>query len=340
MEEILWETIDNLLKKLIQKKAMSGISKEIGDLFDNCSQEYLSAKIRKTISESVSNASWAGLTSCIPGVGPTINVVATAGITCGMYADINSILGISFSDNFLKSVSSGICAKLASTIAVAGVSCIPGIGSVVAACGGIITNRVALYSSAYVYIQALTAMIDKGEISENAFDYSNCLNNNNSDCCYQVGIVGHHNHGKTTLYSLTQNWILDGVESNVVYCDFESFYDAQKAMSDIDGIILVVDACEGPMPQTRELLINALQNNVSIIAVYLSKCSICEDESEELVEMEISSMLEDFGVYNIPILYGDTLEAETGFNHDCSNQWTAAYLNLLRIVNNWEMDMY
>ncbi len=46
----------------------------------------------------------------------------------------------------------------------------------------------------------------------------------------------------------------------------------------MDGAILVVDATDGPMPQTREHILLAYQVNVPHIVVFLNKCDIADDE--------------------------------------------------------------
>jgi elongation factor Tu len=60
----------------------------------------------------------------------------------------------------------------------------------------------------------------------------------------------------------------------------------------MDGAILVVDASEGPMPQTREHILLARQVGVPAIVVYLNKCDLVDDkELLELVEMEVRDLL-------------------------------------------------
>ena len=59
----------------------------------------------------------------------------------------------------------------------------------------------------------------------------------------------------------------------------------------MDGAILVVNAADGPMPQTRELLL-ARQVGVPHIVVFLNKADMVDDpELIELVEMEVENYL-------------------------------------------------
>ncbi len=56
----------------------------------------------------------------------------------------------------------------------------------------------------------------------------------------------------------------------------------------MDGAILVVNAADGPMPQTREHILLARQVGVPALVVYLNKVDQVDDaELLELVELEI-----------------------------------------------------
>lgn len=81
----------------------------------------------------------------------------------------------------------------------------------------------------------------------------------------------------------------------------------------MDGAILVVDAAEGPMPQTREHIILARQVNVPRIVVFLNKVDLMEGEDEllELVELELREYLEQYGysASSIPFIRGSALRA-------------------------------
>jgi elongation factor Tu len=47
----------------------------------------------------------------------------------------------------------------------------------------------------------------------------------------------------------------------------------------MDGAILVVDASEGPMPQTREHILLARQVGVPAIVVFLNKVDLVDDKN-------------------------------------------------------------
>jgi len=117
-----------------------------------------------------------------------------------------------------------------------------------------------------------------------------------------VGIIAHVDHGKTTLVDAifkqagifrenqaVQERVLDsnelerekgitilskvasvrykGYKINIVdtpgHVDFGG--EVERVLSMVDGVLLVVDACEGPMPQTRFVLKKALENGLKPI---------------------------------------------------------------------------
>ncbi|MEM8936917.1 MAG: elongation factor Tu [Pseudomonadota bacterium] len=83
----------------------------------------------------------------------------------------------------------------------------------------------------------------------------------------------------------------------------------------MDGAILVVNAADGPMPQTREHILLARQVGVPAIVVYLNKVDQVDDEELlELVEMEVRELLSsyEFPGDDIPIIKGSALAALEG----------------------------
>jgi elongation factor Tu len=83
----------------------------------------------------------------------------------------------------------------------------------------------------------------------------------------------------------------------------------------MDGAILVVDASEGPMPQTKEHVLLARQVGVPAIVVYLNKVDLVDDkELLELVEMEVRDLLTkyEFPGEKTPIIRGSAKAALAG----------------------------
>ena len=86
--------------------------------------------------------------------------------------------------------------------------------------------------------------------------------------------------------------------------------EVERVLSMVDGVLLLVDAVEGPMPQTREHILLARQVGVPALVVYMNKVDQVDDpELLELVEMEIRDLLKsyDFPGDEIPIIKGSAL---------------------------------
>ncbi len=83
----------------------------------------------------------------------------------------------------------------------------------------------------------------------------------------------------------------------------------------MDGAILVVNAADGPMPQTREHILLARQVGVPYMIVYMNKSDMVDDdELLELVEMEMRELLDEyeFPGDDTPIIIGSALKALEG----------------------------
>ncbi|MGB0582474.1 MAG: elongation factor Tu [Limisphaerales bacterium] len=83
----------------------------------------------------------------------------------------------------------------------------------------------------------------------------------------------------------------------------------------MDGAILVVDAANGPMPQTREHILLARQVGVPAIVVFMNKVDLVDDdELLDLVEMEVRDLLSkyEFPGDDIPVIRGSATAALEG----------------------------
>ena len=162
-----------------------------------------------------------------------------------------------------------------------------------------------------------------------------------------VGTIGHVDHGKTTLTAAitkVQGAAVDfanidkapeererGITISTAHVEYETdnrhyahvdcpgHADYVKNMitgaAQMDGAILVVNAADGPMPQTREHILLARQVGVPQLVVYLNKVDQVDDEEIlELVELEVRELLSsyDFDGDNIPIIKGSALAALEG----------------------------
>ena len=165
-----------------------------------------------------------------------------------------------------------------------------------------------------------------------------------------VGTIGHVDHGKTTLtaailkYVQLKGWsgstkAVDQIdaapeekargitiqlahveyetqERHYAHIDAPGHADYIKNMitgaAQMDGAILVVNAVDGPMPQTREHILLARQVGVPRILVFLNKIDQVDDkELVDLVEEEIRELLSKYEYEGdkIPVVRGSALKA-------------------------------
>lgn len=111
---------------------------------------------------------------------PGADMAAGAANIWGMYARVNSKLGLPFGENVMKSIGSGVATNLASYLALSGVASalkfIPGIGSV----GGAMLMSASLYgvtlASGWVYLQALCTLAERKGSTFNVSDISSAVN--------------------------------------------------------------------------------------------------------------------------------------------------------------------
>src|SRR3974390_704846 len=169
-----------------------------------------------------------------------------------------------------------------------------------------------------------------------------------------VGTIGHIDHGKSTLTAaIVQTQSKKGLATPISYADITkggTVRDETKTLTiavshveyqsdkrhyahidcpghadfiknmitgaaQMDGAILVVDASEGPMPQTRQPLLLARQGGVPAIVVFLNKVDLVDDaELLDLVEMEVRDLLNkyQFPGDKTPVIRGSAKKAMAG----------------------------
>ena len=170
-----------------------------------------------------------------------------------------------------------------------------------------------------------------------------------------IGTIGHVDHGKTTLTAAITKVLSEaggiksanfvaydqidkapeekerGITISTAHVEYETekrhyahvdcpgHADYVKNMitgaAQMDGAILVVNAADGPMPQTREHILLARQVGVPAIVVFLNKIDTVKDkELVDLVEEEIRELLTSykFPGDKIPIIKGSALNAVEG----------------------------
>ena len=203
IEEIIVQLAENLGEYVIKKNKAK--YNPLIKTTDNKACETLGEETYLIVKKHVKVVSGTSLVNGIPG-GTAIAMSAMVASTWKMYYDINKIIGIDFSENFLKSIASGIIANLASNTMALGLSglltAIPGFGNAIASISGVVVNRASIYSAAVAYLKILNELADNGEeISESNLSFVldsvgvNCLTKPHKS----IGTIGHVDHGKTTL---------------------------------------------------------------------------------------------------------------------------------------------
>ena len=188
-----------------------------------------------------------------------------------------------------------------------------------------------------------------------------------------IGTIGHVDHGKTTLTAAITKVLAERVEGNEA-TDFENIdkapeerergitistahveYETKKrhyahvdcpghadyvknmitGAAQMDGAILVVAATDGVMAQTKEHILLSRQVGVPKIVVFLNKCDMVDDEELlELVEMDVTEILEEYGFDGTPIIKGSALKAL----EDPSSEWGDKIMELMDTVDDYFPD--
>ena len=185
-----------------------------------------------------------------------------------------------------------------------------------------------------------------------------------------IGTIGHVDHGKTTLTAAITKVLAEsggaqftaydqidkapeekerGITISTAHVEYETekrhyahvdcpgHADYVKNMitgaAQMDGAILVVNAADGPMPQTREHILLARQVGVPAIVVFLNKVDQVKDkELIELVEEEIKELLTSykFPGDKTPIIKGSALAAVEGKDEEVGKK---AIMDLMKAVD-------
>jgi len=169
-----------------------------------------------------------------------------------------------------------------------------------------------------------------------------------------IGTMGHIDHGKTTLTAAITKVLAEAGDGSSAFTAFEDIdkapeerergitiaishveYETENrhyahvdmpghadyvknmitGAAQVDGAILVVSAADGPMPQTREHVLLALQVGVPAIVVFMNKTDqVDDDELLDLVELEVRDLLNEyeFPGDDVPVVRGSALKALEG----------------------------
>jgi elongation factor Tu len=185
-----------------------------------------------------------------------------------------------------------------------------------------------------------------------------------------IGTIGHVDHGKTTLTAaITITLSATGGAKAVAYDQIDKApeekergitistahveYETEKrhyahvdcpghadyvknmitGAAQMDGAILVVNAADGPMPQTREHILLGRQVGIPATVVYLNKVDQVDDKDMiELVEEEIRELLTSYKYPGdkTPIVKGSALAAVEGRDEEIGKN---SILELMKAVD-------
>ncbi|MDN6433470.1 GTP-binding protein, partial [Lacticaseibacillus paracasei] len=174
-----------------------------------------------------------------------------------------------------------------------------------------------------------------------------------------IAIIAHVDHGKTTLVNemLKQSDTLDqhiqlqdrAMDTNAIekergitilskntavkfgdttinildtpgHADFGG--EVERVMKMVDGVLLVVDAFEGPMPQTRFVLKKALEQHLTPIVV-INKVDRPGARPEEVVDEVLELFIElgaDDAQLEFPVVYASAVNGTSSMDSDLSTQ--------------------
>jgi len=187
-----------------------------------------------------------------------------------------------------------------------------------------------------------------------------------------IGTIGHVDHGKTTLTAAITITLAEagggtavaydqidkapeekerGITISTAHVEYETekrhyahvdcpgHADYVKNMitgaAQMDGAILVVNAADGPMPQTREHILLGRQVGIPAIVVYLNKVDQVDDKDMiELVEEEIRELLTSYKYpgETTPIVKGSALAAVEGRDEEIGKN---SIMELMKAVDDF-----
>jgi elongation factor Tu len=189
-----------------------------------------------------------------------------------------------------------------------------------------------------------------------------------------IGTIGHVDHGKTTLTAAITKVLSETAGSTATFTAYDQIdkapeekergitistahveYETDKrhyahvdcpghadyvknmitGAAQMDGAILVVNAADGPMPQTREHILLGRQVGIPAIVVYLNKVDQVDDkEMIDLVEEEIRELLTSYKYPGdkTPIIKGSALAAVEGRDEEIGKN---SILELMKAVDDF-----
>ena len=123
-----------------------------------------------------------------------------------------------------------------------------------------------------------------------------------------------------TILAKNTSIVYDGVTINIVdtpgHADFGG--EVERVVNMVDGVLLLVDAVEGPMPQTRFVLRQALEKGAKVIVV-VNKIDRPASRPEYVVDATFDLFI-DLGANDeqaeFPVIYTQAVNGRAGFAPD------------------------
>lgn len=174
-----------------------------------------------------------------------------------------------------------------------------------------------------------------------------------------IAIIAHVDHGKTTLVDqllklsttldshneladramdsddiekergitiLSKNTAVNYKDSIINILDTPGHADfggeVERIMKMVDGVVLVVDSAEGPMPQTRFVLQKALEQNIKPVVV-VNKIDKPSAQPEVVVDQVLDLFIEldaDESQLDFPVVYASAINGTSSFSDDPADQ--------------------
>ena len=139
-----------------------------------------------------------------------------------------------------------------------------------------------------------------------------------------------------TIFAKNAAFTYKGVKVNIVdtpgHADFGG--EVERVMNLVDGVLLLVDAAEGPMPQTRFVLRKALEMKHKVIVVINKvdrKDAIPEDTLNKTFDLFIELGASDDQA-DFPIIYCNALTQQAGYSLELSDGYEPIFEAVLKHI--------
>ncbi len=141
---------------------------------------------------------------------------------------------------------------------------------------------------------------------------------------------------KNTAINITDPHTGRIVKLNIVdtpgHADFGG--EVERIMNMVDGVLLLVDAAEGPKPQTRFVLKQAIAKNLRTIVV-VNKLDRKEADIERTINLTFDLFIElgaSDELAEFPIIYANGLEGRAGYTPNLDNDLHALFETILKEI--------